>query len=181
MLHEQGQVLQPLAQRGQAQGDDVEAVEQVLPEGAFPDLLVQVPVGGRHDAHVHGDGGGASDAADLALLYDAQELGLHLGGQLADVVEEQGAAAGLLEPALVAAAGVGEGSRLVAEQLVLHQARGQGGAVQGHEGTLPAPAEVVQGAHHQLLAGAALALHQDRGLRRGHPPHLGADRSQRRR
>ena len=140
-----------------------------------PTCSVQVPVGGRHDAHVHGDGGGAADAADLAFLEHPQELGLDLGGQLADVVEEQGAAAGLLEPALVAAAGVGEGALLVAEELVLHQARGQGGAVEGHEGTLPAPAEVVQGAHHQLLAGAALALHQDRGLRRGHPPHLCAD------
>ena len=158
MLHEQGQVFEPVPQWGQAQGDDIQAVEQVFPESSVLHLLLQIPVGGRHDAHVHGDGGGAADAADLPFLEHAQELGLHLRGQLAHVVEEQGAAIGLLEPALVAAAGVGEGARLVAEEFVLHQARGQGGAVQGDEWTLPAPAEVVQGAHHQLLAGAALSL-----------------------
>ena len=55
------------------------------------------------------------------------------------------------------------------EQLALQQRLGHGRAVEGHEGTGAPPAAVVQGAGHQVLAGAALAGDQHRGVRGGGP------------
>ena len=89
----------PLAQRGQAHGHDVEAVEQVLAEGAAGDELLQVAVGRGDQAHVDADGLDAADPLELALLQRAQQLDLHLDGDLADLVEEERAAVGELEAA----------------------------------------------------------------------------------
>ena len=54
---------------------------------------------------------------------------------VADLVEEEGAAVGLLEAAPVAPlVRAGEGALLVAEQLALEERLGQRGAVDRHEG-----------------------------------------------
>ena len=54
-------------------------------------------------------------SVELALLNDAEELGLGLGGELADLVEEDRPAVGLDEQARLVGACVGERSLLVAE------------------------------------------------------------------
>ena len=46
-FHEQGDVSPALPQGGQGDGDDVEAVEEVLAEFLFTDLIHQVLVGRR--------------------------------------------------------------------------------------------------------------------------------------
>ena len=68
----------------------------------------------------------AADALEALLLQHAQQLGLRGGRHVADLVEEQRAAVGLLEPADAAAIGAGEGALLVAEQLALQQRLGDG-------------------------------------------------------
>jgi hypothetical protein len=70
-------------------GHDVEAVVEVLAEAPGGDLLLEVAVGRGDEAHVDGDGLDAAHAVDLALLDRAQELHLHLDGDLADLVEEE--------------------------------------------------------------------------------------------
>ena len=57
-----------------------------------------------------------ADRVDLALLERSQKLDLDVEGQFADLVEEQGAAVGLLELAQVLVGGAGEAALLVAEQ-----------------------------------------------------------------
>ena len=70
------------------------------------------------------DGVGAAQPLELTLLQHPQQL--HLGGEVdvADLVEEQRAALGELEPPFLARLGAGEGALLVAEQLRLDQAVG---------------------------------------------------------
>ena len=55
---------------------------------------------GGDDADVDADGPLAADAHDLAVLHDAKQPHLRGERQLADLVEEERAAVGLLEPAL---------------------------------------------------------------------------------
>src|SRR5262249_1106751 len=103
----------------------------------------------------------------LALLQDPEQLDLRLRGQLADLVEEDRAAVGQLEAALAAGEGAAESALLVAEQLALDQAGGQGGAVDFDERVAPAPAwgtGGVDGAGDQLLARARLAGDEHRGV-----------------
>ena len=63
-----------------------------------------------------------AEPLDLALLQHAQQLHLDVGRDLADLVEEQRAAVGLREAAVVALDRAGEGALLVAEQLGLEDA-----------------------------------------------------------
>ena len=103
VLDEQRDVPAPLAQRRHAHRHDLQAEEQVLAEAARGDLVLEIAVGRGDDAHVDLDGLGRADAPDLALLQHAQELHLHLGADLADLVEEQRAAVRLLEEAALRA------------------------------------------------------------------------------
>ena len=93
MVDEQRDLLAPLAQRRDVQPDDVEAVEEVLAEAAVGDQRVEVGVGGGDDADVDAMGPGLAERMDLARLEEAQQLGLHVEADVADLVEEQRAAA----------------------------------------------------------------------------------------
>ena len=106
-------------------GDDVQAVVEVLAEAALLDRAAQVDVGGGHDAHVHLDRVHAAQAHELALLHDAQQLGLGLEGDVADLVEEERALVGQLEEALLGVDGAGEGALHVAEEVRLQEVVGQ--------------------------------------------------------
>jgi len=57
----------------------------------------------------------------------------------------------------------------VAEQLVLDQRLRNSGAIDGHERPVAARRELMDGAREQLLAGARLALQQDRRVSRRDP------------
>ena len=87
---------------GTDDGDDVEAVEEVLAEALLAHEGGEVLVGGGDDAHVHPDGPRAADALELALLQHAQELRLGHRREVADLVEEERAAVGQLEAPLLA-------------------------------------------------------------------------------
>ena len=105
-----------------------------------------------------------------------KQLGLDLEVDVADLVEEERAAVGLLEPPDAVAVGPGERTLDVAEQLAFEQALRQGGAVELDERPARAGARLMDRRGQKLLAGAALAPDQhgrvsDRDLA-GHADHL---------
>ncbi len=169
--HQDGYVLAALPQRRQVDTDDVEAVEQVLAEAPLADQFLQVLVGGGDDAHIDLGGGDPADPVEGPVGQDPQQPGLKLGGHVADLVEEQGAAVGLLEASLASRLGPGEGPALVAEQLGLQQVAGDGGHIQRNEGLVRPRAVSVQGAGDQFLAGAGLAVDQHRDVGAGQAPY----------
>ena len=77
-------------------------------------------------------------------FQNSQQLGLAFEGQLADFVEEQRAAVGLLEEADVIAVGAGECAGLVAEQLAFHQLGREWRAVDAEHGAIGAGAGLVE-------------------------------------
>ncbi len=127
--HQGLDVLPALAQRGQVDRHDVEPVIQVFPEPADLDLLEQVAVGRGDDPGVDLLGVVVADPLELALLQDAEQLDLELGRGAVDLVEEDAAGVGRLEPAGAVVDGAGERALDVAEQLALEQALGQRAAV----------------------------------------------------
>ena len=68
-----------------------------------------------HDSNVDAHRALASHANHLAVLHDAKQSDLRREGELADLVEEQRAAVGLLEPSLSPADSAGKCARFVAE------------------------------------------------------------------
>ena len=111
----------------------VEPVVEVLAERSFLHRLLQVDVGRGNQPEVGLDRVRAADALDLALLDGAQQLRLQLVPQVADLVEEQRAAAGQLELAELLADGAGERALLVPEQRALDQLLRNRGQVDGDE------------------------------------------------
>src|SRR5439155_17354983 len=148
--------------------EHAQAEVEVLAEAAGRDLLAQYAVGRGDDADVDRARLAAADAQDLALLQHAQELHLDVGRDLADLVEEERTAVGPLEAAGAGGDRAGEGAFLVAEELALEHALGEGLHVDGDERAADALAPVVEQAGDQLLPGAALALDQHRRPARRH-------------
>ena len=115
---------------GVVQADHVETIVQVFTKPAGTDQGLEVLMGGGQDPHVDRDRLRAADALEGHFLEHAQQLGLNLEVDVADLVQEERAAVGLLEPPDAVAVGPGERTLDVAEQLAFEQALRQGGAVE---------------------------------------------------
>ena len=76
VIGQRQQIFGPLAQRRQMDLQHVEAVVEVLAEGAAPHAGLQIFVRGRDDADVDFFRSRRSQGTNLALGNDAQELGL---------------------------------------------------------------------------------------------------------
>src|SRR5207244_2037823 len=79
-----------------------------------------------------------------------------------DLIEEQRPAPGNLELPLLALMGPGERALLVAEELRLDERVRDRSAVDGDERLVASGAELMNRPGHDFLAGAGLALHEDR-------------------
>ena len=130
----------------------------------------QVAVRGGDDADVDAHGPLAADAHDLAVLDDAKQAHLRGEGELADLVEEERAAVGLLEPALAPRERAGERALLVAEELRVDQLGGNRAAVHAAERPGPERRVLVDGAGDDLLARARFAEQQHRRAAPRHQP-----------
>src|SRR5262245_607813 len=162
VIDERRDVLAPLAQRWKVDRDDVDAVEEVLPERPVTDHGLEAAMCCGDDPDVDTDALLRSDRPDLPLLKGAQQLALHPQAHVADLVEEQYPAVGELEDSLAVAIGAGERAARVTEQFRFEEALGQGRAVLGEEFPRTAGRSIVDGPRNQLLAGAALAMDEHR-------------------
>ena len=119
-------------------GKHVQPIEEILAELLFVDERGEIAIGRGNQPRVGAQRARAAETLELALLQHAQQLGLQLQRDLADLVEKHRAAVGQLEPADPLADGAGERALLVAEQLALEQAGRNRGAVQLHKRLLAA-------------------------------------------
>ncbi len=168
MLKQQGNIPGSLAERGQVDGHDIQPVIQILAELALVHHLFEVAVGGRDQPHIHLQRIAPSHTLEAPLLEDTQDLDLDGGINFPDLIQKQRAAIGQLEAPRPPLGGAGEGAFFMPEQLAFEQRGGQRRTVDGDEGALRARAELVDGACHQFLAGAALPLDQHGGARGRH-------------
>src|SRR5439155_3291234 len=89
VVHEIRDLVTPLAERAEGQADNVQAIEEVFAELAVEDRVFEVRVRRRDDADVDGERSRFSERCDLAGLEEAEQLGLRVEAQLADLVEEE--------------------------------------------------------------------------------------------
>ena len=146
-------------------GHNVQSEIEILAEGAVAIGGFQVAVGSGDYAHVHRDVIVAAHRTNFLFLQDAQKLGLHFEGQLANFIEEDRAAMRGLEESRFCFCGAGERTFFVAEKLAFHQRWNQRTAIDSDEGRLRHGAAKMNGACHQFLSGAALARNQHRSAR----------------
>src|SRR5713226_1987837 len=166
MREQRGNVFAAVAQRRQLQVNDVGAVIEILAEAALADEGEEIDVGRGDDAHVDFDLFRAAETHELALLNDAEELGLRLGADGGDFVEENRALVGDFEEAFFGSDRAGEGAFDVAEKLGLEEIDGNRAGVDGNEGFVGARRSGMNGLGDELLAGTAFAADQDGGTGR---------------
>ena len=166
LAEQQEDVLAPVAQRRHRDGHRVEPVVEVFAEPPLLDGLLQIHVRRRHDPHVGALHPGRTDAHEFARLQHAQQAHLRRERQLGHLVQKNRPAVGLLEIALASFDGTRERPLLVAEQLRIDRAFGDGTAVDGNIFIVLAGRIGVDDLREKLLAHAALARHQHRQIGR---------------
>ncbi len=140
---------------------------QIVAETALGDLLVEIPPRRAEHPHLDPQPPVAADTAHLGAFEGAEQLGLQGEIQIADLVDQERPAVGLLEHALSLPGRARERAALVAEQLGFDQARGHGGAVEDDERPRRARSPLVKRLGEHLLARAGLAFDDHRKVGAG--------------
>ena len=100
---EQRQILEPVAQRRQLDGVNVETVVEVLAQSPLADRLMQRTIGCGEDSHVDRQLFACAETENSLLFENTEQFGLHLRPHLGDLVEQKAAAVRPLEASLAAA------------------------------------------------------------------------------
>ena len=87
-MHQSVEVIGPIAQARHLDGEDIQAIEEVSTELAVLDGCLDVPVSGGDDPNVATDGLVVTHTLEDPLLQHPQQLHLHRGAHVADLVKE---------------------------------------------------------------------------------------------
>ena len=106
-------ILLALPQGRDLQGDQVQAMIQILAKTSRLHLCLEIGVARGHETRFEGDGSNTAHPLEAAFLQYAQQLALQGVRQLGNLVQEQRASARGLEPAVTLLSSVGEWSARV--------------------------------------------------------------------
>ena len=161
MIDQAWNVFGPLAESRHLDHEDRDPIVEVLAKRALRHGRLEILVGGGDEPDVRPDGFAPTHLGELVRLDDPEELGLEARAQFTELVDEQGPGVGQREDAFAMLRRAGERALHVTEEVALHQAFGDRGAVERDQRTITPRARVVDRARDQLLAGAALAVDAD--------------------
>ncbi len=164
---------------GMRERHDVQTVKEVLAELAPADQVGERTVGRGDDADVDGVGLLGADALDFLFLHGAEQLRLERLREGTDLVEEDRAAMGEMELALLGPDGARESAPHVAEELALEKVGRDRGAVDRDQTRASPRAIEVDRARDELLARSAFPRDQDRSVGAGDLSHDIEDRAHR--
>jgi hypothetical protein len=134
MPGERRDIVRALAERGQANFENVQAIEEVLAEEALTDAFGQIDIGGGDNPDIEAHAFVAAEALDLAFLENAQKASLKADGHIADFIEEDGAIVGGFEFAGARLEGAGERSFVIAKELGFEKRFRDGCAIAATQG-----------------------------------------------
>ncbi len=150
-----------IAQWRKVDDDDAEAVVKVFAKLLLANGDFEIAIGGRENANIDGNSFFTAKALEGFLLEDAHEFDLRAEGHVADFIEEDGAAIGLLEAADASFGRASECAAFVAEQFTFEECFGNRGAVYGDERRVRAIAVLEYGARDEFFPGAGFAADED--------------------
>ena len=161
VLSKLNHVVTAVSQRRNIDLNHGQPVVKVEPEAARLALCPQVPIRGRDDPCVERNVLQSTDSAECSFFKHAQKFCLQAELQLADLVQQEGAALGLFEHSFFAGLGVGEGALLVPKQFAFDQGARNCGAVDRDEWPIGTIRLVMDRFGHQVLARAGFSLQQN--------------------
>ena len=149
IMHELGNILAPLGERGDADRHHREAMEEIFAKMTVSDRLGEIAAGRGDDANVDMDPRRAADPLEILIDQHAEDLRLRLQRHVGDFIEIERAPVRLFERADTSRP---VGGRFDAEQLALHVLGRDRGRVEDDERTVGAHRVGVDEARRQLLA-----------------------------
>ena len=173
VTHQDRHVVGTFAKRRQPQRQHRQAIVEIEPELALRHQGRQIAIGRSHHPHVELELSPAADPHHHPILQHPQQLGLHRQRQLADLIQKQCSAIGLLESARLGSHRAGEGAALVAEKLRLEQTLGDGRAIDFDKGLVGARAGMMDRAGKELLAGSGVTQQQHGEIAASQSPGIG--------
>src|SRR5882672_4440633 len=123
-----------------------------MAEKAFMNGLIEIPIGGSHNADVRLQGPLSSDSFEFPLLNDAEQHGLQRRRQFSEFVQEEGSAAGHLDLAFSVRGGACKSAFVVTEQLAFPKSLRNRPAIDGDERRVFPQTAPVNRARRQFLA-----------------------------
>src|ERR1700674_909109 len=157
---QRGDVLPAVAQGRHVKGNHVQSIKKILAKSAAGNFLFEVFVRCGDDARVDAQGFVGTHALEALFLENAENFRLRAEAHVADFIEEERPAVGLLKFADLVFRRPGKAALNVPEQLGLDQLLGNGRAIDFHERALVTQTSGMQRARHELLAGTTLAVDQ---------------------
>src|SRR5882724_11264250 len=140
MASQDGDVRGAIAEWRNEKRNDVETVEKVLAKTAMQNFLFEILIRGGKHADIDATGLVRADRFEALLFEHAQHFGLRAETHIADFIEEESAAIGLLKLANFVVAGAGEAAFDVAEKFGFYEFFGNCRAIDLNEGALVAEA-----------------------------------------
>src|SRR6266481_3642824 len=162
VIRQERYILAALTQAGHANGNDVQAIVEVLAKRALGDLPVEIAVGGGDDAHVHRNFAGAAHRTHGAFLEYAQQFDLHGHGHFADFVEKDSALVSDFEQSAPVLVRSGEGAFDVSEEFAFEQRLRKRAAVDGNKGLAGSRGTGVDGPGDEFFTRSTFAEDQNR-------------------
>src|SRR5208282_521238 len=160
VIEKQGNVAGTVAQGGENNGHNVNAVIEVFAESPGSHQFLQVFVGGGDEPEVNLPGALAADSGHGTVFEHAQQLGLECQAQSRDLVEQQSTGVRQFNMTGTRRPRVGKGTLFVSEELSLDQVLRQGGAIDADKGFLRSGSQSDNRSSHKFLSGSTLATDQ---------------------
>ena len=120
-----GNVFAPVPQGGDMNRKDIEPIVKILPKPLLFDSLLDFKVGCCDNPDIDIYIAVASQAPDLAVFKNPEQLNLKVHIHFTDFIKEDRTAVGLFEKTYLAGLGIGESSPFMSEQLCFQQVEGE--------------------------------------------------------
>src|SRR5215468_8082401 len=114
-------------------GNNVQSIVKVLSKGSFRNQSVQVLIGGGDHANIYFGPILAPNPPYFVLLQNTQQFGLHVGADVADLVEEASATLGFLKHPFLIRNRSGKCPSNMTKDFTFQQRLGQRAAVHRHK------------------------------------------------
>src|SRR6185312_3240590 len=161
MACEQWNILGPVAKRRYGEGNDIEAIKEILTKVTALNFSFQVLVGCGHDPRVNLDELRRSHRFKAVLVKRAENFCLGLQTHVSYFDQKEGSAMSFLQLADLVIHGPVEIRAPVSEKLTLDLIFGYSRAIHFNKGAIGALAGAVDSSRHQLFSGAAFTVDQN--------------------
>src|ERR1700733_14456330 len=168
MLCKDEDIVASFPQGGEGDRQTDEPVVEILAEVLALYFFQQILMGRNDDAYVNFCHAVAADTGDLPFLQYAEQLGLKVDIELADLIQEEGALVGLFEFSEPAGDGAGEGPLLMTEELAFNEVLWDGSDIDRDKRQLMTVRVIMDRLGDHFFTGAGLTRDRygDIGLRR---------------